>query len=118
MRFACNLTVIISILYLSTGCNNHKFDKNLWETRDVHYPYRKNMVKDLMKNHLHKGMTYKEVVDLLGGDHTRICGDTVQIVYEVDVRYFGIDPVKGSDLYVNFTADSILTDFSVRKWSH
>lgn len=44
-----------------------EFDKSKWNERfDGFYKYRENMVQDLMESHIKKGMSLKNVIDLLG----------------------------------------------------
>lgn len=116
MKFACILAAMVSALCLS-GCGNQRFDKELWQARDGHYPHRKAMTKDLMENHLHTGMTYDDALGLLGGGDYATNSGQLEIAYEVDVRYFGIDPVGGENLILTFSADSTLTSCRLDKWA-
>ena len=109
----------ILLCFLLVSCGQ-KFEKEKWkEGGDIFYTYREKMVKDLMKNHLKKGMTYKEVIDLLGNsdNYTDLPPNT--ICYEVMVDYgWDIDPQKGKTLYIEFTNDSIVKEFRIEKWKH
>lgn len=40
--------------------------EKLWVRVDGFYEYRESMVNDLMNNNLEKGMTYKQMTDLIG----------------------------------------------------
>ena len=60
---------LLVLIFILASCNNQqiKFDKEKWNERnDMFYANREKMVIDLMENHLKKGMTYKEVMNLLG----------------------------------------------------
>jgi hypothetical protein len=115
--------IIISILTsLFSGCQSKemKFDKNKWnEKDDVVYAFRENMVNDLMKNYLKKGMTYKEVMELLGKTEYNQNDLPNTIGYEIMVNYgWNIDPQKGETLYIEFTNDSTLKSVRLEKWEH
>lgn len=122
MKWFIQLLMLISLILGINACNNsnnvdRKFDKGLWKIRDPHYLYRKSMINDLMKHHLSDSITYGEIVNLLGsGDFAPHC-DSAQIIYEIDVDYFGIDPVSGLNLIISFTADSVLSDMRLDKWN-
>ena len=60
---------LIITLFINSSCesNEIKFDKSKWNERvDGIYLYREKMVTDLIVNHLRKGMTYREIEELLG----------------------------------------------------
>ena len=86
--------------------------------KDGHYGLREGMVKDLIKNYLREGMTYQEVVELIGGGNRKPGENSLTAKYEIAVDYVfhDIDPVGGVDLEVEFTADSLVRDFSLTYW--
>lgn len=114
--------IYILIIVLLTSCSKPQieFDKEKWNEReDMFYANREKMVKDLMNNHLKKGMTSKEVVNLLGSsdNYQNIPENT--IVYEITVDYgWNIDPQKGKTLYIEFDEDSIIKDIKLQEWEH
>ena len=114
--------IYIFILVLITSCSKPQieFDKEKWNEReDMFYANRGKMVKDLLKNHLEKGMTNKEVINLLGSsdNYQNIPENT--IVYEITVDYgWNIDPQKGKTLYIELTNDSIIKDIKLKEWKH
>lgn len=114
--------IYILIIVLLTSCSKPQieFDKEKWNEReDMFYANREKMVKDLMNNHLKKGMTSKEVVNLLGSsdNYQNIPENT--IVYEITVDYgWNIDPQKGKTLYIEFEEDSVLKDIKLKEWEH
>jgi outer membrane protein assembly factor BamE (lipoprotein component of BamABCDE complex) len=97
-----------------------KFDKKKWnEKDDMFYAYREKMVSDLMTNHLKKGMTYNEVLSLLGNSENYQNEVPNTIAYEIMVDYgWNIDPQKGKTLYIEFTNDSIVKDIKLEEWKH
>jgi len=111
------LILISSLLTISCGKSEIKFDKLTWNERDdMFYKNRELMVNDLMKNHLQKGMKYKELIEMLGNPEN-LKPNT--IAYEIMTDYGSdIDPVEGKDLYMIFNKDSTLIDFKLKHWKH
>lgn len=114
--------IYIFVILLLTSCNKQQveFDKEKWNERDdMFYANREKMVTDLMENHLNKGMTYKDVVNLLGVPENYQNGQPNTIAYEIMVDYgWNIDPQKGKTLYIEFTNDSIVKDIKLDEWKH
>src|SRR5690606_4819517 len=114
--------IYIFVILLLTSCNNQQveFDKEKWNERDdMFYANREKMVTELMENHLNKGMTYKDVVNLLGVSENSQNGHPNTIAYEIMVDYgWNIDPQKGKTLYIEFTNDSIVKDIKLDEWKH
>jgi len=114
--------ICIFSIFLLTSCDNQQmeFDKEKWNERDdIFYANREKMVSDLMKNHLKKGMAYKEVLDLLGNSENYQNDPRNTIGYEIMVDYgWNIDPQKGKTLYIEFTNDSTVKDFKLEEWKH
>lgn len=106
--------IIILFLLLSSifSCKNQatKFDKILWNKKeDIFFDNRKDIVDDLMKNHLRRGMHYKQVTMLLGDPQYK--QDSTEISYEIFVDFgLNIDPIKSSSLVLLFK-DSLLKTF-------
>lgn len=114
------LTFIFSLFFASCGVEQKKFDKNTWnDMDDIMYANRESMISDLMENHLRQGMTYKEVVELLGKPENYANIKSNTIGYEIMVDYgWDIDPVKGKTLYIELTKDSTVNDFKLEEWKH
>jgi len=114
--------IYILVIFILASCNNQqiKFDKEKWNERnDMFYANREKMVIDLMENHLKKGMTYKEVMNLLGTSESYQNDPPNTIVYEIMVDYgWNIDPQKGKTLYIEFTNDSIVKEIKLDEWKH
>lgn len=94
------------------------FDKAKWKIKnDVYdFTYREKMVTDLLNTHLKKGMTYKEVTNLLGeSDYGNLPQNTLE--YQIKTNYgFDIDPKMVKNLQIKFTNDSILENFELTEW--
>lgn len=94
------------------------FDKAKWNVKNdvFDFTYREKMINDLMQTHLKKGMTYKEVTNLLGeSNYGNLPQNT--LVYQIKTDYgFGIDPIKVKNLHIEFTNDSILENFELTVW--
>lgn len=114
----CCILLSLNILILfSCDFNRTKFDRKIWITADgLHQGHRKNMVKDLMKHHLKTGMSYKEIIDLLGlPDESNIHKDYV-VSYEVYEDFgWDIDPISYTYLNISLTKDSTLADYELKE---
>ena len=101
-----------------------RFNRGLWKKwedinyPDIHHPYRDRMLNDLVKNHKLKGLTYQQLIDLLGtpgnfGDND----DTVR--YEIFTGFESdIDPAYGKNLNLTLGADSIVASYKISEWKH
>lgn len=112
--------VYLTFTLAACGQTAMKFDKAKWSVReDIFYAYRERMTDDLMKNYLKKGMTYREVVELLGSADDFQSGPSGSLAYEIMVDYgWNIDPQKGKTLYINLAEDSTVKNWRLEKWRH
>jgi hypothetical protein len=112
--------IILYIFLTSCGVKDKEFNKTTWNDRDdFFYKNREIMVNDLIKNHLKKGMTYSELVDLIGKPENYGNLKPRTIGYELSVDYgIDIDPIKSKILIIELAGDSTILDYKVEKWKH
>jgi len=112
--------LILFIILMSCGVKDKKFDKATWNDReDMFYVNRESMVNDLMKNHLYKGMSYQELIGLIGKPENFGNLGNNKIGYEIYVDYgWDIDPIKGSNLLIELSKDSTVIGYKLEKWEH
>lgn len=113
--------VILLILLFSCNPPLEKFNTAGWvKVSDLKsYNHREGMMKDLLKNHLRKGMKYKEVVKLLGitDSFGKAEKDSVQLIYTISEDYEDdIDPSEGKNFILKFNRDSVLCHYYVEEW--
>ncbi|WP_100616387.1 hypothetical protein [Confluentibacter citreus] len=114
------MTLTTFLLLLNCGKKEIEFDQEKWsENFDGIYKHRENMVKDLMQNHLKKGIEYKKIIELLGEPENYHNKKANEIIYEIMVDYgWNIDPVKGKKLHLEFDKDSIITSIELEHWKY
>jgi len=116
--------LLIAASGILVGCNdisrnNIKFDRGKWDSLgDLRsYPYREQMLNDLIAHHQIKGLTYNQVMDSLGQtDNYDDIGDSLR--YDIVVNYGYLDPKSGKYLIIGFNKDSIATSFKVVEWKN
>lgn len=116
------IALIFSVLFIE--CNNitrnhRKFNKTQWDSiGDLRsYPYREDMLEDLVKHHQIKGLTHHQLIDSLGQPENY--GDTKDsIYYDIVVNYGYLDPKSGKYLAIGFNKDSIATGFKIVEWKN
>jgi hypothetical protein len=107
--------ILLLIAVVFTGCKG-KFNKIDWEAKgDPGFPDKDYMVDDLLTNYKLKGLSYKQVLQLLGQPSGK---DSTGIFYETLLEYSGIDPGHGKNLVIEFNKDSLVTKAYIDEWKH
>ena len=81
-----------------------KFDKTKWSTRDEQdYPYRDNMLNDLMTNQRLHGLKRDSLINLLGAPDRL---DSSYLFYRIAQERVGSFPIHTKTLVIKLTKDS------------
>lgn len=112
------LILVCACLFASCENKEMKFEQSKWnQSFDGFYKYRESMVKDLMNNHLKKGMTYNEVIALIGKPENIGNLEVNTIGYILMENYgWDIDPVETKTLMIELSKDSLVQKFEVEHW--
>lgn len=79
---------------------------------------RLSMIDDLLKNYIKKGITYKELTDIIGEHENYSNLEKNLIGYELMVDYgWDIDPVKDAKLIIELSQDSIVKKYWIKHWN-
>jgi hypothetical protein len=82
------LAIISFVLFISCSPEEKQFDRSTWNERDdIFYANRERMVRDLMDNHLHIGMSYAELTELIGKPENYANMKRNLVAYEIMVDY-------------------------------
>lgn len=114
------LWLTVGLCFLLVSCDG-KFNKAEWAKQSSdpqNYPARNNMLKDLTKNHKLIGLTYWELVGLLGYPEHSDYMDTDTYYYTIQTDYgFNIDPVYIKNLEFQLK-DSVVVDYKIKEYKH
>jgi hypothetical protein len=99
------------VLLTLTGCKQHtKFNREEWDYGDgLEFPFRNNMVDDLLKTQKLKGLKYQEVIHLL---HRPQLSNTTEMVYDIDEYNKPKKPRYVKKLILTLK-DSVVTDAKI-----
>jgi len=94
-----------------------KFDKKIWDQASedgIPPPCRDKMLKDLTSNKKLVGLTYNELIQLLGTPDFK---DSTTVSYGIIIDYKrDIDPVYIKNLCFYLSGDSVATSFKTEEW--
>ena len=80
------------------------------------YPHREGMVNDLISNHKLKGLTYYQLIDLIGKPEGNVEYEANLICYPIRIDYgLDIDPVYTKYLCFKLNRDSLVVDIMTRE---
>src|SRR4051812_17804874 len=107
---------LMSICFAS--CNsNEKFDKAKWQEQgDLRiYTHRKSMLNDLTKNHKLTGLSYRQLINLIGEPENHNDKEKDIVYYEIETDYGNdVDPVYIKTLQLKLTKDSTIESFTIK----
>lgn len=84
--------------------------------RRCFYENREAMVQELTENYKLVGLSFDELVDLLGRPQNVAALDSNKIYYEIVVEFgWNIDPERVEYLVFEMNEDSIVTAFEIEK---
>lgn len=109
-----SISLFLSFLIVICSCHSNgkqadknsqvKFDKIKWQTKeDDAYPYRDEMLNDLIQNVTLKGLKKDKLVELLGPP-TRTDAD--YLFYTVNQPHLGVLILSSRSLVIKLTKDS------------
>ena len=117
----------IAVLLLFTACNEdpeHKltakqetdeqvFDREKWKTRQgKDYPFREEMLDDLMNNQGLRELKTNEIIELLG-EPTRV--DSNYFFYKIEQKRLGEWPLHTTTMVIQTAEDSTVNWVKVHK---
>lgn len=93
--------------------NKSEFDKNRWLVKDGQdYPYRSEMLEDLMNHPELRKFDKDQVLDLLGKPD-RV--DSLYLFYRIDQDRLGPWPLHTTTLVIKLSGDSTLNKVMIHK---
>jgi outer membrane protein assembly factor BamE (lipoprotein component of BamABCDE complex) len=100
---------ILFVLLALSSCEapQQKFNRKEWNHIDGSYNHRDLMIQDLMKNVLHKGMSYKELEKIVGKPNEQ--SFSKKVTYEL---YYNFNQEERRELIIYFSNDSCITNFA------
>ena len=105
--------LLIATIHLVSCEPQMKFDKNGWQSGGATGyppPSRKEMLKDLLSNYRLKGLSYRQIINLLGEPNGI---DNSTVFYDIALRYDMIDIDYAKSLLIVLDKDSIAREVKV-----
>ncbi len=102
----CNRNVEKVAEDLKSTTTEERFDKTKWLTKeDSGYPYREQMLHDIVYNDSIRKLTKEEMVELLGKPDRSNKG---HLYYMISQKKLGFWPIKTKTLVIKFTEDNTI----------
>lgn len=111
-------SLLVLLIVVSISCSKReKFDKDKWDYKvDIIYENREAMVHDLITNYKLVGLTFYELVELLGSPENVAAVDSNKVYCTIIEEYgWNIDPIRVEYLVFEMNEDSIVTAFEIEK---
>lgn len=107
--------IYLLLIVAFTGCVKVKFDKQKWKMGDgLSYTMRESILEDLTTNYKLVGMTYKDVIRLLGKPDDTYTLKTSYDIINNEAEYNPKNkPLYRKNLEFYFSKDSVVTRFNV-----
>ena len=117
LLYALSIIVVFALF----GCNditrNEKFDKTKWAHYDELYgPDRDLMGEYLVKTHKLIGLTYRQMLQLLGAPANYT--GTTNTYYKLATEFDGTEPVSEKNLNIQFNKDSVIISVEIKEWHY
>ncbi len=106
-------------IFLASCNNNKKFKKEKWQEQgDLKiYIHRKSMLSDLTRNYKLTGLSYRQLINLLGEPENNSDNEKDIVYYEIETAYGSdIDPVYSKTLQIKLTKDSTVDSYAIKEW--
>ena len=113
------IIIFLASIFLTSCNSNQKFDKAKWQEQgDCRiYEHRKSMLNDLTKNYKINGLSYRQLINLIGEPDNDSSDEKDILYYTIETDYGSdIDPVYAKTLQINLTKDSTVKSFIINEW--
>lgn len=99
--------LFVLLAFASCEAPQQKFNRKEWNHIDGSYNHRDLMIQDLMKNILHKGMSYKELEKIVGKPNEQ--SFSKKVTYEL---YYDFYQEESRELIIYFSKDSCISNLA------
>jgi hypothetical protein len=113
------IIIVLASIFLTSCNSNEKFDKAKWQEQgDLRiYTHRKSMLNDLTKNYKLTGLSYRQLINLIGEPEKDNDQEKDIIYYDIETDYGNdIDPIYTKTLQLKLTKDSTVESFTIKEW--
>jgi len=111
--------IFLATIFLTSCNSNEKFDKTKWQEQgDLRiYTHRKYMLNDLTKNNKLIGISYRQLINLIGEPEKANDQEKGIVYYDIETDYGNdIDPIYTKTLQLKLTKDSTVDSFTIKEW--